>query len=318
MKLITSGPDSPFNSAKDLLASADHEILVYSPYIRTEVLKKLLPSSTNASITVITKLTVADILAGASDLALFPFCESIGARMFVNNKLHLKAYIKDWQELITGSSNVTNRGLALTNGYNYELNTHAPILPPETAVYLKSIIFESMLMTEKAYQTFKQAVDQIPVQQEFEEPRVHYSPEPKRFLISQLPMSRSINEFYTIYNNGYESINEEYVDCALHDAAIYQVHPGLSNDEFRSHINRRFFESPFIVELLKFIDADDRYFGEVKIWIQDNCHDVPVPSRRTLTGNIQVLYHWISELSKGLYLVDRPRHSERIRRSEDT
>ena len=316
MTLLTSSPIKLFNSVKDLLGAAEQEILVYAPYIRTKVLKKLLPTSTTADITIVTKLSAADILAGASDLELFPFCESIGARMFINNKLHLKAYIKDWRQIITGSSNVTNRGLAISSPFNYELNTHLTALSSETSVYLKSIIFESMLITEEAYQTFKEAVNQMPVQPTIEEPQINYPPELKSFLISQLPMSRSVDELYSIYNNGYESINEERLQCALHDAAIYQVYPGLTYDEFRSHINGRFFGSPFIVELLKFIDVNDRYFGEVKVWIQDNCHDVPVPSRRTLTGNIQVLYHWISELSDGLYQVDRPRHSERIRRTE--
>jgi hypothetical protein len=54
-------------------------------------------------------------------------------------------------------------------------------------------------------------------------------------------------------------------------------------------------------------------FGGVKQWIQENCTDVPVPSRRELSGNIQVLYKWIVGLSDGKYEVNIPgEHSEVI------
>ena len=53
----------------------------------------------------------------------------------------------------------------------------------------------------------------------------------------------------------------------------------------------------------------------MKEWVQDNCTDVPVPSRRELTGNVQVLLEWFVALGDGRYVVDVPgAHSQRIRK----
>ena len=88
----------------------------------------------------------------------------------------------------------------------------------------------------------------------------------------------------------------------------------LNKEEFLVFLKGKFFRSKFIIELLDFI-GEEKYFGRVKEWIQKNCQDVPVPSRRNLTGNIQVLYKWIVKLSDGKYKVDVPgQYSERIYR----
>ena len=54
------------------------------------------------------------------------------------------------------------------------------------------------------------------------------------------------------------------------------------------------------------------YFGEVKLFIHNNCSDVPLPRRWEITENIQILYRWIIKLGNGKYAVDKPNHSERI------
>jgi len=68
--------------------------------------------------------------------------------------------------------------------------------------------------------------------------------------------------------------------------------------------------------LLKKIDQflnPSAQFGQIKEWVQNNCHDVPIPSRRELTGNVQVLFEWFEKLGDGKYVVDVPgEHSQRL------
>ena len=52
-------------------------------------------------------------------------------------------------------------------------------------------------------------------------------------------------------------------------------------------LKKKFFEHPFIQRIAQFLTPCGQ-FGEIKQWIQDNCTDVPIPSRRELTGNVQV------------------------------
>jgi len=126
-------------------------------------------------------------------------------------------------------------------------------------------------------------------------------------------MSRTPQILYEQYRDSFNSTEKEVVECALHDIILYNIPDGLSEAEFFTYLKSKFFEQSFIVDLLEFID-EEKYFGAVKEWVQSNCTDVPVPSRRDLTGNIQVLYVWICALSNGEYAVDRPNYSERIYR----
>ena len=119
---------------------------------------------------------------------------------------------------------------------------------------------------------------------------------------------------YKIISNHFKIGDEEEINCALHDAALFSVPTDVDFDNYVEVLKVNFFKSEFVSDLLRFIDKKERYFGEVKEWIQSHCADVPVPSRRDLTGNIQVLYEWITFLGDGRYVVDRPRHSERIYR----
>jgi len=103
--------------------------------------------------------------------------------------------------------------------------------------------------------------------------------------------------------------------CATHDAALYDIPNGLSRNEFDTQLKFSFFEQPFIKKLKKFV-ANEKYFGQIKEWVQHTCIDVPVPSRRDLTGNVQVLYEWFAKLGQDEYRTDRPSHSQRIFRKD--
>jgi hypothetical protein len=136
------------------------------------------------------------------------------------------------------------------------------------------------------------------------------------FLILSLPMSKDIETLFSIYINDFKRFTDkESLECAFHDAVLYKIPFGLNKNKFLHKQKIQIFKSKFIQNLLTFIDEKDRYFGQVKEWIQKNCHDVPVSSRRDLTGNIQVLFKWIVELSEGRYLSDKPNYSQRIYRA---
>jgi hypothetical protein len=132
-------------------------------------------------------------------------------------------------------------------------------------------------------------------------------------------MSRSVNrleEEYKKLSQGLPSDNDkETRDCVFHDLANYGIPLGLTLLEFKDRLRKSFFSHPFIKRIDEFI-APEAYFGRIKEWIQSNCTDVPVPSRRELTGNVQVLLEWFVELGDGRYKVDVPgRYSERIRKT---
>jgi len=202
--------------------------------------------------------------------------------------------------------------LGLAEQSNHECSVVHDALDRGQQIYLRSILQEATLINEGEYQRVKELVDKYAL-------KFNSSPElenidfskssNKEFLISALPMSISIDTFFDYYSE--KLVGSEYADtdynCAMHDLALYMIPAGLD----RVGLKKAFFSQPFISELKKFIHKE-RYFGEIKEWVHNTCVDVPVPSRRDLTGNVQVLYQWFKELGKDEYVVDQPNHSERI------
>lgn len=202
--------------------------------------------------------------------------------------------------------------MGISENYNLELNSDQVKVDNETLLYVRSILRNSILLDDVIYSEYETLLDKLDPLPKIEELEINKLNQEKEFLISSLPMSKNIETLYSIYLNNYSDGSFEEINCAMHDVALYKIPDNLDCDKFKTYLQITFFNHIFIIRLLEFIDSGDRYFGEVKAWIQSNCSDVPVPSRRDLTGNIQVLYKWIVELSNGEYLSDRPNYSQRI------
>lgn len=300
---------------RDFISKSGQEVLIYCPYIQVSVLKKILLGA-RSKISIITTWKTLDILNGISDLDLYPYCKSIGAYLYINQNIHLKVICDSYRRAIIGSANITGKGLGLAEKSNHECSVIHDVLDRGHQIYLRSILQEATLINEEEYQRTKELVDEYALK--FKAPPdvedVDFSKSlNKEFLISALPMSISIDTFFDYYSE--KLVGSEYADtdynCAMHDLALYMISPGLDRVSFNKQLKKAFFSQPFINELKKFIHKE-RYFGEIKEWVHNTCVDVPVPSRRDLTGNVQVLYQWFKELGKDEYVVDQPNHSERI------
>lgn len=299
------------------ISTAVRDLLIICPYIKTNSLDIILENKNNIKTTIITTWNLRDLQFGSSELKLYKYCKNNNIYLFLNNRIHLKAIINDYSNCLFGSANITKLGLALNSKYNYELSIEINELKVEEIKYFKKILKNSILLTDSIYEKFKLELNKLDPIKDFKEVDLSDIKSDSEFLISALPMSRNIEVLYKIYSgNSFEGFTNEEIQCAIHDIVLYDIPKGLEEKEFISYLKNRFFESEFIIKLLEFID-DEKYFGAVKAWIQNNCQDVPVPSRRSLTKNIQVLYQWIVKLSDGKYNVDRPHYSERIFRVKE-
>lgn len=313
-EFIKSSLRQPFEQIKSLLDTARTEILIIAPYVKSDVVTQLLPDK-KLPTTIVTSWKIKDFLFGVSDIDLYPLCQELGINLYLNNRIHLKVYVADWETGIIGSANLTKKGLGITDNYNYELGVHKEI-GSDAILYLKGIIADGILANDEIYNLYKKELSKHAPVPKIKEPDilVHKFIN-DTFLISSLPMSRDINTLYEIYSKNFVCEERESLECAIHDVTLYKIPPGLSRIQFNVLLKERFFKSKFIEHLLDYIGDDGKYFGRVKEWIQTNCRDVPVPSRRDLTGNVQVLYKWIVDLSDGAYRIDRPNYSERIYRT---
>jgi len=305
-----------FEKIREYLKSAkkEEQICLYVPYIKTKILSKLVENLDN-KIIIITTWHPNDLLTGSSELQLYSFCKENKITLYINNKIHLKVYSVNLESAIIASGNISHNGL-MPDG-NYEVGTFLEKFSSEDRLYFEKIRNEATLVNDDIYQQLQEWYDkqtkEIPKEIKLED--IISIPKKDDFLISALPMTRDVDDLV----EGYEKIvsglepskDPETSACIYHDLANYNIEPGLPKEEFLKKLKIQFFAHPFIQKIDEFINPE-AYFGSIKEWVQNNCTDVPVPSRRELTGNVQVLYDWFEKLGDGKYVKDRPNYSERL------
>jgi len=308
-----------FDEIRAYLTQANYndQIFLYVPYIQTKILARLVENISNKMI-VITTWEPNDLLSGSSELELYPFCKERKITLYINNKIHLKVYSVNLESATVASSNISHNGLM--PGGNYECGAIVDKLSSADRLYFEKIRINAKLVNDEFYESVLEWYQKQnkEVQKEIKLENIVSMTIKRDFLISALPMTKDVDELV----KGYDKINSgltpsddsEIMACIFHDLANYNIDPGLTKDEFLRKLKTQFFSHPFIQKIDEFINPE-AYFGRIKEWVQDNCVDVPIPSRRELTGNVQVLYEWFEKLGDGKYVIDVPgAHSERIRK----
>ena len=297
-------------------SSPDETIFLFVPYVKTGVLEILLEEIPN-KMAIVTTWEPGDIQAGSSELSLYPFCQRHNIALYVSQGLHLKAYSVGLANMILATGNVSRRGL-LPRG-NYEAATKLD-LTVDDQIFFRRILKKARLVDDAMYKklvVWSEAnhtnLPDLPALSD-----VISSQRKEDFSVSALPMTRSVNELVAGYrriSTGQRpSDDSETAACIIHDLINYDIDAGLGDEEFVQNLTSAFFAHPFIQRIDEFI-SPEAYFGRIKEWVQDNCTDVPVPSRRELTGNVQVLLEWFVTLGNSKYMVDVPgKHSQRIRK----
>ena len=291
----------------------NEKVYLFVPYIKTKYLEKLIDGINN-EILIVTNWKEQNFRAGSAELSLYPFCNERGIKLYNNNKIHLKVYSLNLDSMILATGNISQRGL-MPNG-NLELGTLIEKISHKDRQFFEQIIHDSQIIDEELYRSREKYLEENPPFKELIEP-ITIEKDPKdEFLISALPMTRNI----AILKNSYDKLNrnmspsndKEINECVAADLENYGIPLQLSSDEFAKLLKKRFFEHPFIQRIDQFLTPCGQ-FGQIKQWVQENCTDVPIPSRRELTGNVQVLFEWFEILGDGKYKRDVPgAHSERL------
>jgi hypothetical protein len=311
-----------FSSVRHYLqqyADQNNRIFIFVPYIQTSLLRKL-TQDLKSKIIVVTSWRLEDLLSGSSELSLYPFCCEHRMTLYINNRLHLKMFSSEFDHLILSTANISEKGLSAISRSNWECATFVEKIDSQDRLYFERILKDSLYVNDfihtKLKNWYEKQEKKVSMLEQFEE--VVSEASDRYFLISSLPMTKDIGtlvEAYEKINRGLTaSEDKEVSDCVYHDLANYQIEVGLGSKEFKIELSRSFFLHPFIQRIEELI-SPMAHFGQVKEWVQKNCVDVPVPSRRALTGNVQVLLEWFVALGEGKYVVDVPgSYSQRIRR----
>jgi len=296
--------------------TGERTLFLFVPYIRTEVVSELLAGLRSRAV-IVTTWEPSDLVSGSSDLSLYPFCRERKMALYVSKNMHLKVYSAGLESAVLATGNVSRNGLC---GGNYEAAALIEDLTNVDRLFFERIRRDARLVDDAMYEALRRWSEDNKA--DLPEPVAlsDIVPDAGRddFLISALPMTRNVDELVAGYTRIGEGLtpsdDPELSACIFHDLANYGIEPGLPRDGFVEALSEAFFAHPFIRKIDGFI-SPEAYFGRIKEWIQGNCTDVPVPSRRELTGNVQVLLEWFEKLGDGKYIIDVPgARSQRIRK----
>ena len=140
-----------------------------------------------------------DIQIGSSDLSLYPYCMKRGITLYVSRNMHLKVYSANFDSAILATGNVSRRGLL--PGGNHEAGTLLGYLTNEDRLFFEKVRQEARLVDGVMYEKIKSWIEanevKLPEQVELED--VIPAPTKDDFLISALPMTRSVDELIVGY-----------------------------------------------------------------------------------------------------------------------
>lgn len=290
------------------------EIEIFCPFIKYDTFKTILEHNPTIS-RVISRWDPHEIVQGVSDIQVYKLCKEHGIDFYINKRIHLKATIKSRDSVFHSSANLTSRGLNHKSqvNYNHELSTILKLDGINDLILFEEIVQESIFVTDEIYKMMADFLSDVDYRVNEKDPFPKFE-EMKKFYISQLPTSKDISKLFEIYSDRSDKFSNTEINCAVHDLAIYKIEKGLKFKEFIDALGKSFFQHPFINGLMTEVETEGFiYFGSVKQWLQENCHDVPVPKRRELTEITQVLYKWIEVLGSDKYVIDKPNYSQRIK-----
>ena len=107
------------------------------PNLKKKLLVRFLPS---------------DLEAGATDKEIYSFCKSHSWNIYIDFSLHAKTYIFDKYKCISGSANITNKGIGSSSNPNKELSTFF-ILDKEQYKKVMTLYDDAILLTDDLYET---------------------------------------------------------------------------------------------------------------------------------------------------------------------
>ena len=298
-----------------LIHRAESELLIFSPYIKVKALATLLIESQHSvKVTIVTSWKPSDILLGVSDIEVYKYCCDQSATLLINNKIHLKAIIIDSMTSgYIGSGNITNAGLGLGNRYNYELGVINKNITLDDKLYFDKIISESFPVNDEYFEEVKKAVKKMKKPKILNAFKIETNTQ-KDFLLSSLPMSNTVSDFYSFYSRSddYKG-SEEDIRSAEHDRILYNIPKNLNKTEFEELLKKHFLKHPFVLSYLDFI-SEGKYFGKVSKWLHNKVTTVPTPRRYDIKETQTRLNSFLLYLSNKYEEVTPGKRSTRFQR----
>ena len=248
---------------------------------------------------ILVRFLLSDIVNGVTDFELYEYCKANGWKMYIRFDLHAKTYVFDRKRLVLGSSNLTNNGLGLNYGGNYELSYFADIESGDLKK-IDSLFDNAILMTDELYENMK--LDY----QASKNYRSNTSP-----LKWNISIEKQFNPVIdALFTYDFPSISEPKFD----DVSCFEFLE-LNCIPTKDELKEAFRWSKAFLWLYNYVSKSPdktRYFGAITAELHDALINDPRPYRKEVKDLLANLLKWIQILEIEEICIDTPNYSQRV------
>ena len=226
---------------RDLFRTAATNAVIVSPFIKVDALQLLIDAiPPNVDVRCVTRWLPREIALGVSDPEIIDVLEERGASsIFLVNRLHAKLYIAD-DRCLVGSANVTRRGLGESEGGgNIEVLLESSVSDEGVARTLQEISGEERQADRAAALSARRLADSLPRE------RLGHAGSRGWF-----PRSRRADRAFRCYLDTPTGFVKTSDQMLLMDLAMFDLQPGLTEEEFRETVKSRLSTLPISRNLL--------------------------------------------------------------------
>jgi len=310
------------NQLEDLCTTAEREVTLVAPFMKARVLQKLLFAiGQNVELNCVTRWRPDEILAGVSDLEIWPLIEKRAkSSLWLRTDLHAKFYRIDGQCLV-GSANLTSSALGWSKLPNLEILVQLPASEPslqffEANLYAAAIQVDNSIFTQVSY-AVRQLKENSPTQSfcdVTDDTLEVNSFVPDISIDRWLPSLRNPEDLYLAYSRQSENLSTIAFINAMKDLSILSVPLGLSEKNFNLFIETALLQMPIIHKIDSFL-LDPQRFGAVKRFLSS----LPCASNPGFDADRswQTLMRWLLYFCPQRYKYSMPKYSEVICRTDN-
>lgn len=254
---------------EELCLQAEREVLLVAPFIKVNVLERLLKGiDKSIKVRCVTRWKPDEIAAGVSDVDVWLLIEErVNCTLWLRSDLHAKYYRGDQRALI-GSANLTNAALGWSKRSNLEILIHSdPITDFEQELFTGSVEVDDSL-----YQHIKQIVDALPTQitpvlEDFA-PELLEDDEVLSIPVEAwLPILRHPENLYKAYIGDWDQLGTGSRIAALSDLQALDIPRGLNREQFEAYVGVQLLQKPIVRQVDRFVETPQR-FGAVRDFLK--------------------------------------------------
>jgi len=283
-----------------LCSSAEREVLLVSPYIKNEVVTRILEYvPRKVKLICFTRWIIQEIVAGYNDLEVFHLITTHpNGQIFINPRLHAKYYRVDDISLV-GSANLTSAALGWSNHSNLELL----VVNERSAKFERRLFEESTLVDEAIFRGFSLSAK---IYRDTTDASATKSYQTSVWF----PETRNPGDLYLAYLGQYEKLIPVAQSACRLDLSYLDIPNGLNLVDFRLYVAYILFTKKNICDIDNFV-ASPRSFKGVERYLETNYYG-------QLTHGVertwQTLMRWLLYFLPTRYELKSPEKSEIFRR----